>query len=74
MRSMRVRPPVTAPIRMPSVRDIPRPANDNHRVAGETGMSLLVGRSLLIAGFLAMIGAIAALLGWLGQFAWKALH
>ncbi len=74
MRSMRVRPPVTAPIRMPSVRDIPAPANDNHQAARETRMSLLIGRSLLVTGVLATIGFILGLVGWLGQIAWKALH
>lgn len=73
MRSMRVRPPATAPIRMPSARDIPPPANDNHRAAGEAGMGLLAGRALLIVGILASLALIAGSVGWLGWIAWKAL-
>lgn len=74
MRLMRVRPPVTAPIRMPSAREIPAPANDNHPAARETRLSLLIGRSLLIIGVLATSSLVLGLVGWLGRVAWKALH
>ena len=74
MRSMRVRPPVTAPIRMLSVRDIPAPDNDNHSPARETGMSLLIGRSLLSGGVLATLGVLVSRIGWLGRVAWKVFH
>lgn len=74
MRSMRVRPPATAPFRMPSARDIRAPANDNHAAPRETRISLLIGRSLLIAGLVATLGFILGAIGWLGRIVWKLFH
>jgi len=74
MRSMRVRPPVTVPIRMPSARDIPPPANDNRPVEHETAASLLIGRSLLIIGVLVATGLMLGWAGWLGRAVWRMLH
>lgn len=74
MRPMRVRPLVTAPVRMPSARDIRPPANDNRPPERETRTSLVIGRSLLVLVSLAVTVLVLGWAGWLGHSVWNMLH